>query len=252
MKGFIVGLIASSLMFFSIFVFGDPIEKQISVVYNNVKLVIDGIPVVPVNEKGEAVEPFAYNGTTYLPVRAIAKAFGKEVNWDRETNTIYIGKKDNAKEVAKEVWIEDIVPLNTQTSILSQCSKWNPTEDKVNTEETYQNGMKYGIYHYLGNGWAYNEYLLNSEYKQIQGKFVLTQASKNSNIKAALEIYGDDKLLYTSQKMTGGVLPIDFNIDISNVKILRVKIVHEENYYTATAAQNMYYYGLVNTKLVKK
>ena len=35
-----------------------------------------------------------YNGTTYLPVRAVAKAFNKEVYWDGPDYTVYLGDMD--------------------------------------------------------------------------------------------------------------------------------------------------------------
>lgn len=38
------------------------------------------------------VEPFTVNGTTYLPVRAIGEALGKDVKWDGETKTVYVGE----------------------------------------------------------------------------------------------------------------------------------------------------------------
>ena len=37
------------------------------------------------------MEPFASNGTTYLPVRAVAGALGENVHWDGAINTVYIG-----------------------------------------------------------------------------------------------------------------------------------------------------------------
>ena len=38
------------------------------------------------------MEPFIYNGTTFLPVRAISEALGKEVEWDGPTSSVYIGE----------------------------------------------------------------------------------------------------------------------------------------------------------------
>ena len=60
-------------------------KENISVSYNNIKLVVDGKTVNTSNE------PFIYNGTTYLPVRAVGEALGKKVSWDGNTNTVTIG-----------------------------------------------------------------------------------------------------------------------------------------------------------------
>lgn len=62
--------------------------KKIDATYNNIKIVVDGKTV------STSTEPFIYNGTTYLPVRAIGEALGKEVSWDGQTNTVYIGSSN--------------------------------------------------------------------------------------------------------------------------------------------------------------
>ncbi len=73
-------------------VFAISATKTIEVQYMDVKLVVDGVQVTPKDANGAVVEPFIYNGTTYLPVRAIGKTLGKEVDWDGNTKTVYVGK----------------------------------------------------------------------------------------------------------------------------------------------------------------
>ena len=66
--------------------------KTIQAAYMNIKLVVDGVPITPKDSNGSTVEPFIYNGTTYLPVRAIGEALDKQVTWDGKTKTVYIGE----------------------------------------------------------------------------------------------------------------------------------------------------------------
>ena len=66
--------------------------KTIQAAYMDIKLVIDGVPVTPKDSNGTVVEPFIYNGTTYLPVRAVGEALGKQVTWDGKTKTVYLGE----------------------------------------------------------------------------------------------------------------------------------------------------------------
>ena len=40
---------------------------------------------------GNRVYPISYEGTTYLPVRAVANLLGIEVNWDGPTQTVWLG-----------------------------------------------------------------------------------------------------------------------------------------------------------------
>lgn len=60
--------------------------------YMDIKIVVDGAPITPTDVNGNLVEPFAVDGTTYLPVRAVGEALGKEVTWDGNTNTVYVGE----------------------------------------------------------------------------------------------------------------------------------------------------------------
>lgn len=54
------------------------------------KLSIDGEAFVPTDVNGKEVDVFAYNGTTYVPIRAISEAFGKDVSYDADTQTAVI------------------------------------------------------------------------------------------------------------------------------------------------------------------
>lgn len=65
--------------------------RMIEANYMDIKLVVDGVQVTPKDANGKEVEPFASEGTTYLPVRAIGEALGKKVTWDGATATVYVG-----------------------------------------------------------------------------------------------------------------------------------------------------------------
>lgn len=59
--------------------------------YMGIKLMVSGREVTPTDANGKAVEPFAVDGTVYLPVRAVGEALGKDVAWDGTTNTVTVG-----------------------------------------------------------------------------------------------------------------------------------------------------------------
>lgn len=93
-KGFVAGVVIAGAVMGSLGgVLADDIYKEVSVAYSNIKIYLDGNKLEPKDANGNTVEPFTLDGTTYLPVRAVAAAFGKEVEWDGETNTVYLGKK---------------------------------------------------------------------------------------------------------------------------------------------------------------
>lgn len=61
---------------------------------------------------GKAVEAFIYNGTTYVPIRAVSNAFGADIGYDRNTQTISI--YDDFSEVC--------AVAHDMSNILSDCS----------------------------------------------------------------------------------------------------------------------------------
>ena len=54
----------------------------------DISVEVDGAVRTFYNVNGQEVHPIAYNGTTYLPVRAIGELMGKNVNWDQSTLTV--------------------------------------------------------------------------------------------------------------------------------------------------------------------
>ena len=96
-RTYLAGFITATLIFsLGIPAIAANIQKQISATYKDIKICIDGTYVTPKDAKGNVVEPFISNGTTYLPVRAVGEAFGKNVEWDSNTNTVYVGAKPNS------------------------------------------------------------------------------------------------------------------------------------------------------------
>lgn len=89
LKGFLAGVLVMGLVFS---LAGGALAKTakelITVDYCDIQIIIDGTLLTPTDVNGTPVEPFAYNGTTFLPVRAIAEAAGYDVDWTQETHTV--------------------------------------------------------------------------------------------------------------------------------------------------------------------
>lgn len=51
-----------------------------------INIQVNGSTFQPKDVKGNSVPVFAYNGTTYAPLRALAEAYGLEVGYDSNTN----------------------------------------------------------------------------------------------------------------------------------------------------------------------
>ena len=89
-KGFVIGVLVT-VMLLSAGTALAAVTRNITVSYLGVRLVVNGQEVTPRDAQGNVVEPFIFEGSTFLPVRAVAEALGYSVNWDAATHTAYIG-----------------------------------------------------------------------------------------------------------------------------------------------------------------
>lgn len=90
-KSFMSGIIFTVLIFALVGTAAATVgKKTVELSYNNIRVTLDGEPVNLVNAGGGAVEPFIIDGTTYLPVRAVATALGLYVDWDATTKTVIL------------------------------------------------------------------------------------------------------------------------------------------------------------------
>lgn len=63
-------------------------------------IIIDGTQRDFYNAGGQEVHPILYNGTTYLPVRAIGELMGKNVDWNQTTKTVTLSGTRTASATA--------------------------------------------------------------------------------------------------------------------------------------------------------
>lgn len=186
------------------------VGKNITVFFNDIKLMVDGESVTPKDANGNVVEPFVYNGTTYLPVRAIATALGKDVNWDAETATVVIGEYDAGESLYPDVKLEDLDYLY-QTGNLYNSS----VSIKDNFGNTY-NGL---IEIYQGKV----AYALNGQYSKLKGTVILKYDYRSKeNPEGEYKFIVDEKTVKTISLLKAGDSPVDFIIDLTNANRLEI------------------------------
>jgi hypothetical protein len=207
-KGFILGMVFTLMLVSTVNVFGASVGKAIDVVYNNIKIVVDGKPVsFGKDSAGNNIEPFIYNGTTYLPVRAVGEAIGKKVDWDGATQTVYLGEKPGE--------------VSYLTETIEPYDKWNSKAYRLNDPEKLSMGgveynTGYRIREYVGKGYSY--WNLNSQYNEISG-YIGNLGPSSSTV----DIYLDGKL-YNSITLEKGAIPKDFAIPVIGVNQLRMEV----------------------------
>lgn len=104
-KGFCAGLLTAVLICgMALSADAASLLKKIEVAIGGIQIYIDGELKKPADANGNVVEAMIYNGTTYLPVRALTGMLtDKEVSWDGDTQSVYIGKKPETKSYRQVV-----------------------------------------------------------------------------------------------------------------------------------------------------
>lgn len=124
--------------------FSGEVEKKVfqetkTLNYNDISILINEVKIEPKDANGNEVEPFIIDGTTYLPVRAVAEAFDKKVDWISEENKVLISSKEE-KEIAK---IDNVVVKIIDNIICAEISSkesvdnynyYSMTEGKIKAE----------------------------------------------------------------------------------------------------------------------
>lgn len=176
-------------------------RDYIEVTYRNIKIYADGNLVDTTGN-----EAFIYNGTTYLPVRAVGNAFNKAIDWDGANSSVYIGKRPDTIG-SPTVLIENLDYFTKDISLLALSDS-----GKDNVGNIHGSGMALD-----SDGGGEVQYLLNAQYKRIKGTVGLAYGDRNATEESIFKIYGDGKLLFSSRPITAGNVPESFDVDITGV-----------------------------------
>lgn len=97
-RGFVAGFLAASVLMGGAAVAEEVVQRDIRVSYLPLRFVFDGVEKAPPQDQ----QGFTYNGRTYVPLRFLSEALGKEVDYDASTYSIFVGRRP---EAAPAEWI---------------------------------------------------------------------------------------------------------------------------------------------------
>jgi hypothetical protein len=218
MKSFAIAITAAFLISTMVIpAFASSQKKTITVTMGGIKIYIDGNIQVPKDVNGNTVEPIIYNGTTYLPVRALTGMLtDKEVAWDQEKQSVYIGTQPTAESTP----IDQLEPYEAyQAAIYTGDHQWGKFRilDKTITTFNCLDSRDPG----------YLTYLLKSNYSAINGKFAIEYSEISSTDKATLSFYSVDshgnETMLKSYELKAGDKTVDVNVNITGVDILKIE-----------------------------
>ena len=136
------------VLMFSLTSFASNYSENVIRYYNNIKIKLNGQELIPKDEKGNIVEPFVINGTTYLPVRAIGNALGLYVDWDTSSNTVLLNSipetptnkvivQPEPQNYATRVLIETIDIVSQKTNLPISSTKYLDIGETFNLSVVY-------------------------------------------------------------------------------------------------------------------
>lgn len=178
--------------------------KTITATYvKEARIVVNGIEITPKDANGKVVNPFAADGTTYLPLRAIGEALDMDVEWDGSTYTVYVGDRPD-KEVN---WMTKLPPYN-----ISSESKTYDSSDPKNYFTVAGKNHTAGLT--LQDHYSHTAYAIwNTDYKYSTMTFTVGNVSGNVN--PTLEVYLDGEFSQ-SIDLKWDLAPKTYTIDLAH------------------------------------
>lgn len=167
------------------------VTSGVNVEFNN-----EAIDMTDAN--GKAVEAFIYNGTTYVPIRAVSNAFGADIGYDRNTQTISV--YDDFTEILTAAYKLDrtisvcMIELEVYRAAMNNNAFWTAPAEKSKEAKTFIDrdtemlktlSEDNGCYHLLSEQLlpTYNEFI--KSYQQAVKSYTVMYNQRN---------YSDEKL----------------------------------------------------------
>jgi hypothetical protein len=125
----------------------------------------------------------------------------------------------------------------------NRANAWRPFDElRMNTGD-YTNDVLTSSARSWQTGYAFRDYLLNGEYSRINGTLFLSFGSRSTLSDNHLVILGDGVELYRSPAIRANSFPVAFDVDISDVVILRIQFE-----FGSGSASTI---GISNTQLIR-
>ncbi len=212
LQGLIAGILIGTMLT-SGMVFARQTTKTIQALYNDIKIYVDGVKINPKDANGNKVEPFIYNGTTYLPVRAIGEAINKQVSWDGKTQSVYIGEKPGDVK-----YLTDVCPAYQHDDKYKEYTS-SDGNSFIMAGKKYTNGFVIDTYYDTVKSALFN---LNGEFDTLT--FTAGHIDGSGDYNVDVNIYTDGIVVETIT-LTPDMLPKSYSIDLNNALQLKIEFV---------------------------
>ena len=235
-RGFLMGVVTTLLVLsLSVSAFA-AYNQNMSVTYDSYKISVNGQYFTPKDVTGRVVEPFNYQGTIYLPVRAVGEATGYTVTWDQNNKTVFMtmgggstGGNQGGSAAAPAVNLVDTIPPYSfegsgnyypSTGAKSVTMGGNAYKNAV----TLEGAGAFGTFSASFN--------LGGKYTLLSGVAGTKDGESNA---ATVNFYGDGVLLKTVD-IVKNALPVNFSVDVTGVSNFVIESVQPHDFTTVGVA----------------
>lgn len=161
---------------------------------------------------GGRVYPIIYNGSTYVPLSAVAEMFDTPIEWDGQNRIVYLGQTGKTYD-----FIQDLKPY----SGIEWLNK--------NSSITVVDRTVYGYINPVLGGSDEIMYNLSGKYRRLSFKLY----NESTDYYGYVTIYGDGEQLFR-QRIDQGSFPKEFVVDVNNVSQLIIYMDWNIYLYDAT------------------
>lgn len=173
--------------------------------YLNYDLAIryDGKLQTMYDANGNQVLPISYNGTTYLPIRAVGNMMGIDVDYDAENYQVLLGKTGRAID-----FVETLTPYSST----GNYRHYREADNKPITLGT----KTYSNYIYIHNDDQRGFY-------DLAGKYDTLTFSVYSEDNEVIKVYGDNDQLLANIEIKASALPQKYSVKVTGVQQLCIE-----------------------------
>lgn len=232
LKYFACGFLAAILLTSVVSAFaGGGFVRQITANVGGVDFVLNGVKIVPMDSYGKVVQPVAFDGTTYVPIRFFSAAM--KMKMARNGDTIYIGNEQKINSI----YLAELKPVIKSDSWnnYGMMGGWKSSPnllDKNYSVISYNSagtlsvsGREYiSVSAILCDGTTETRgiYSLEGKYAKISGYFGVDDISTDNGEGAGrVEIYSDRELI-KEMTIKRGQGPGYFDANIPDGEYLRI------------------------------
>ena len=164
-------------------------------------------------EKGERIYPITYQGSTYVPIRAVSNILGVGVDWDQATKTVLLGTPADGIDL-----------IDTYKAYAVNVAKQYQSSDKKPVDIGGVNVSHYIKFDYTSVG-------TRDVFFNIGGKYeTLTFQAYSANPKdLTLTVYGDNDSVLAEIVLKARAVPQTYTVELFNTTQLTFKLSTNTN-----------------------